>query len=68
MAAWNFIIFYFVIELVFMVLSLGSGVAHGAHVFGFVGGYLFAIVFRRVKLAREKGRAGDEFFVPGYHQ
>ncbi len=66
MAAWNFIIFYFAIELVFLVLSFGSGIAHGAHVFGFVGGYLFAIVFRRAKLAREKGRAGDEFFVPGY--
>lgn len=68
MAAWNFIIFYFVIELVFLVLSFGSGIAHGAHVFGFVGGYLFAIIFSRVKLAREKERAGDEFLVPGYYE
>ncbi len=60
MAAWNFIIFYFVIEIVFLVLSLGSSIAHGAHVFGFVGGYLFAIIFRRIKLARED-RSSEEY-------
>ncbi len=65
MAAWNFIIFYFILEIMFLVTSFGGGIAHGAHVFGFVGGYLFAILFRRIKLSREKGRSGE---VPGYYE
>ena len=67
MAAWNFIIFYFIIEIVFLVMSLGSSIAHGAHVFGFVGGYLFALAFSRIKRTREKGKDGEEY-VPGYYE
>ncbi len=64
-AAWNFIIFYFIIEIVFLIMSLGSSIAHGAHVFGFVGGYLSAILFRRIKLARED-KSSDEYLPLGY--
>jgi membrane associated rhomboid family serine protease len=46
---WNFIILYFGLEVLMTFVSFGSGIAHGAHVFGFVGGYLFALVYQRFR-------------------
>ncbi len=51
-AAWNIIIIYFILELFQMFLSFGSGVAHGAHVFGFVGGFIFAFLYRFIRIQR----------------
>lgn len=59
--AWNFIIMYFVLEVVMMFTSLGSGIAHGAHVFGFLGGYLIAFVFNHIRLSLAKRKAETEY-------
>jgi membrane associated rhomboid family serine protease len=53
-AAWNIIIIYFILELFQMFLSFGSGVAHGAHVFGFVGGFIFAFLYRFIRIQRTR--------------
>ncbi|MDO8056421.1 MAG: rhomboid family intramembrane serine protease, partial [Candidatus Hermodarchaeota archaeon] len=38
-AIWNMIFLYFALEVIQLFLSAGSNIAHGAHVFGFIGGY-----------------------------
>jgi membrane associated rhomboid family serine protease len=48
--AWNFIILYFILEVVYLFFPSG-GISHGAHVFGFIGGYLFAIFYAKIKRA-----------------
>ncbi len=55
-AAWSIIIIYFFLELFQMFLSFGSGVAHGAHVFGFVGGFIFALFYRFIRIQMNKRR------------
>jgi len=49
---WNIIILYFALEVLLTFVSFGSGVAHGAHVFGFVGGYVFALIYQRFRRKR----------------
>jgi rhomboid protease GluP len=49
---WNLIILYFVLEVVMTFADLGGGIAHGAHVFGFVGGYAFAVAYQRLRRRR----------------
>ncbi|MFX1491987.1 MAG: rhomboid family intramembrane serine protease [Promethearchaeota archaeon] len=61
MGAWNLIVFYFIIEVISIFISIGSGVAHGAHVFGFVGGYLFALLYRNVRLQLNRRKPGAEY-------
>lgn len=46
--AWNIIILYFIIEVVYLFFPSG-GVSHGAHVFGFIGGYSFALLYVKIK-------------------
>jgi membrane associated rhomboid family serine protease len=60
-AAWNIIIIYFILELFQMFLSFGSGVAHGAHVFGFVGGFIFAFLYRHIRIQRTKRRPEAQY-------
>jgi membrane associated rhomboid family serine protease len=60
-AAWNIIIIYFILELVQMFLSFGSGVAHGAHVFGFVGGFIFAFLYRYIRVQRTKRKPEAQY-------
>jgi len=48
-SARSFIIFYFVIEIIYGFLAIiygGDGVAHFAHVGGFIGGATFALLFK----------------------
>ena len=59
--AWNIIIIYFAIEVIMMFLAFGTGVAHGAHVFGFVGGFLFALSYRRIRVWRNRSKPGSEY-------
>jgi membrane associated rhomboid family serine protease len=54
MMGWNFIILYFGLEVLLTFVSFGSGVAHGAHVFGFVGGYVFAVLYQRLRRRRDR--------------
>jgi membrane associated rhomboid family serine protease len=61
MGAWNLIILYFAIEVISIFISIGSGVAHGAHVFGFVGGYLFAFLYRNIRVRRKRQKPGAEY-------
>lgn len=65
-AAWNFIMIYLIVEVFLTLISFGSGVAHGAHVFGFVGGYIFAITYQRLKLILERQRIQKEYSPPKY--
>jgi len=58
--AWVFIIAYFLLEVVLSLLPTGIGVAHGAHVAGFLAGYFFAFASRRVRMAIERRRASRE--------
>ncbi|MFW9831440.1 MAG: rhomboid family intramembrane serine protease [Candidatus Thorarchaeota archaeon] len=60
-AAWNIIFIYFFIEVISIFISLGSGIAHGAHVFGFVGGYLFAFLYRFIRIRRIRQKPGAEY-------
>jgi membrane associated rhomboid family serine protease len=60
-AAWNIIVIYFILEVVQMFLAFGTGVAHGAHVFGFVGGFIFAYVYRRARIRRNRSKPGAEY-------
>ncbi len=60
-AAWNIIIIYFILELFQMFVSFGSGVAHGAHVFGFVGGFIFAYLYRFIRIQRNKRRPEAQY-------
>ena len=59
--AWNIIIIYFAIEVIMMFLAFGTGVAHGAHVFGFVGGFLFAFSYRRIRVWINRSKPGREY-------
>ena len=52
--AWNVAILFIIVEVILTLTSFGSGVAHGAHVFGFIGGYIVALIIRRIKDFREK--------------
>lgn len=60
-AAWNIILIYFILEVVQMFIGFGSGVAHGAHVFGFVGGYIYAYLYREIRIQRNRRRLGAEY-------
>jgi membrane associated rhomboid family serine protease len=60
-AAWNIIVIYFAIEVIQMLLAFGTGIAHGAHVFGFVGGFLFAFTYRQIRIWRNRSRPGSEY-------
>ncbi len=60
-AAWNIIILYFFLEVIQMFLAFGSGIAHGAHVFGFVGGFLFANTYRYIRVWRNRSKPGYEY-------
>ncbi|MFX1561994.1 MAG: rhomboid family intramembrane serine protease [Promethearchaeota archaeon] len=66
-AAWNFIMIYFIFEVVLTLIEFGSGVAHGAHVFGFVGGYIFAIAYQRLRLIIERKQIQKEYHTPKYY-
>jgi rhomboid protease GluP len=66
-AAWNFIMIYITIEVILTLMTFGSGVAHGAHVFGFLGGYIFAIIYQRLKLRLERNRMQKEYSSPKYY-
>jgi membrane associated rhomboid family serine protease len=60
-AAWNIIIIYFILEVILLFIAFGSGVAHGAHVFGFVGGFLFAYAYRHIRIWRNRSKPGSEY-------
>jgi membrane associated rhomboid family serine protease len=60
-AIWNMIFLYFTLEVVQLFLSLGSNIAHGAHVFGFIGGYLLAMGYRTFRVQSTRKKPGSEF-------
>ena len=60
-AAWNIILIYFFIEVIQMFLAFGTGIAHGAHVFGFVGGFIFAFSYRHIRIWRNRSKPGSEY-------
>jgi membrane associated rhomboid family serine protease len=59
--AWNIIIIYFILEVIQMFFAFGTGVAHGAHVFGFLGGFLFAFSYRHIRIWRNRAKPGAEY-------
>jgi membrane associated rhomboid family serine protease len=60
-AIWNMIFLYFALEVIQLFLSVGSGIAHGAHVFGFIGGYLLAFGYRTLRVQSNRKKPGSEF-------
>jgi rhomboid protease GluP len=60
-AAWNIILIYFFLEVIQLFLAFGSGIAHGAHVFGFVGGFIFAYAYRYIRIWRNRSKPGSEY-------
>lgn len=60
-AAWNIIVIYFFLELFQMFLAFGTGIAHGAHVFGFLGGFLFAFLYRTIRIRHNRAKPGSEY-------
>ncbi len=58
MAVWNFIFIYFILEVIQMFIAFGTGVAHGAHVFGFLGGFLFAYIYRALRVRYNRRKPG----------
>ncbi|MFX1244726.1 MAG: rhomboid family intramembrane serine protease [Promethearchaeota archaeon] len=60
-AIWNMIFLYFAIEVFQLFFSFGSNIAHGAHVFGFIGGYVIALVYRSLRVQSNQKKAGAEY-------
>ena len=60
-AIWNMIFLYFALEVIQLFLSVGSNIAHGAHVFGFIGGYLLAFGYRTLRVQSNRKKPGSEF-------
>ena len=60
-AIWNMIFLYFALEVIQLFLSLGSNIAHGAHVFGFIGGYLLAWGYRTLRVQSNRKKSGSEY-------
>jgi membrane associated rhomboid family serine protease len=60
-AIWNMIFLYFALEVIQLFLSVGSSIAHGAHVFGFIGGYLLAFGYRTLRVQSNRKKPGSEF-------
>lgn len=62
-SAFSLLVFWFVMQLLFSTLSLvggaGSGIAFSAHVGGFVFGYFYALLFKRLFPKRIPGFSYD---------
>ena len=68
LTAWIFILVYFLLEVVLSLLPTGGGVAHGAHVSGFIAGYFFIFALRKIRggIKRHGEGQGEESSSPSY--